>query len=66
MTLCASLLFGISDLPAVEIFTKPLVLTLGGTPDSPVVSDGKGMIVDLASDVTNSEWKKIGDIWEWR
>jgi hypothetical protein len=41
----------------------PLVLTQGGTPDSPAVFDGNGLVIDLGIDVTGENWKKEGDLW---
>lgn len=46
-----------------EIRRTPLVLTQGGTPEQPVVFDGKGMIIDLGIDITDREWVKTGDVW---
>eukprot|EP01031_Cornospumella_fuschlensis_P051053 gene51053-62436_t len=48
---------------AGEISTKPLRLTQGGTAEKPAVFDGKGMVIDLGTDVTEREWKKEGDVW---
>lgn len=48
---------------AGEISRTPLVLSKGGTPDHPEVFDGKGLVIDLGTDVTNHAWKKEGDLW---
>ncbi len=49
--------------PAADVSTKPLILKQGGTPEKPVVFDGKGMIIDLGTDVTDHAWEKTGDVW---
>ena len=41
----------------------PLILKQGGTPENPVVYDGKGLTVDLGIDVTGGDWLKDGDLW---
>lgn len=43
--------------------TKPLRLTKGGTAEHPEVFDGKGLIIDLGTDVTGHAWKKDGEVW---
>ena len=48
---------------AQEIRRTPLTLKDGGTPGSPAVFDGKGMIIDLGIDVTAHDWEKQGDVW---
>ncbi len=48
---------------AQEIRRTPLTLKDGGTPDKPAVFDGKGMIIDLGTDVTSHDWQKQGDVW---
>jgi hypothetical protein len=48
---------------AQEVRRTPLVLTKGGTPETPEVFDGKGMIIDLGIDITDREWVKNGDVW---
>ena len=48
---------------AGETTNKPVRLTHGGTADAPAVFDGKGMVIDLGTDVTDREWKKEGDVW---
>ena len=53
----------VTPLHAQEIRRTPLVLTQGGTPDNPVVFDGKGMVIDLGIDITDREWVKNGDLW---
>lgn len=50
-------------LHAQEIRRTPLILTQGGTPEKPAVFDGKGMIIDLGTDITDREWVKDGDVW---
>jgi len=42
---------------------EPLILKNGGTPEKPAVFDGKGMVIDLGTDVTDHAWKKDGDLW---
>lgn len=46
-----------------DITRSPLRLTRGGTADAPAVFDGKGMVIDLGTDVTGHPWKKEGDVW---
>ena len=46
-----------------EVSTKPLVLRDGGTPETPVIFDGKGMVIDLGIDVTAHPWIRQGDVW---
>lgn len=46
-----------------EIRRTPLTFKDGGTPEKPVVFDGKGMIIDLGIDVTLQDWVKSGDVW---
>lgn len=53
----------LSSLPAQEIRRQPLVLNKSGTPEAPVVFDGKGMIIDLGIDITEHDWIKNGDVW---
>lgn len=53
----------VSSLHSQEVRRTPLVLTQGGTPDHPVVFDGKGVIIDLGIDITDKEWVKNGDVW---
>lgn len=48
---------------AGEITAKPVNLTHGGTAEAPAVFDGKGMVIDLGTDVTDHAWKKEGDVW---
>ena len=48
---------------AGETTHKPLRLTQGGTAEVPAVFDGKGMVIDLGTDVTDHAWKKEGDVW---
>jgi len=43
--------------------TTPLVLRQGGTPENPAVYDGKGVVIDLGTDVTEHGWLKDGDLW---
>lgn len=56
---------GVALLGADEprVVTTPLVIRDGGTPEKPAVFDGKGMVIDLAIDVTDHAWKKSGDVW---
>lgn len=53
----------LSSLHAQEIRHQPLVLNKSGTPQAPVVFDGKGMIIDLGIDITAHDWIKNGDVW---
>ncbi|TLD70848.1 hypothetical protein FEM03_11110 [Phragmitibacter flavus] len=46
-----------------EITDQPLILTKGGTPENPVIFDGKGLTIDLGVDITNHTWKKEGNLW---
>jgi hypothetical protein len=46
-----------------DIARTPLRLTRGGTAEAPEVFDGKGMVIDLGTDVTGHAWKKEGDVW---
>jgi len=49
---------------ASELVSKePLILRQGGTPENPVIYDGKGLTVDLGIEVTEGEWSKVGDLW---
>ncbi len=48
---------------AQEVRRLPLILTTGGTPEQPAVFDGKGMIIDLGTDITSNDWIKDGDVW---
>lgn len=49
---------------AAELVSKePLILRRGGTPENPVIYDGKGLTVDLGIEVTGGEWSKDGDLW---
>lgn len=43
--------------------TTPLVLRTGGTKEKPVVFDGKGMVIDLGTDVSDHGWRRAGDLW---
>lgn len=54
-----------ASLPAdgAEIRRTPLVIREGGTADKPVVFDGKGLVVDLGTDVTDESWARDGDVW---
>jgi hypothetical protein len=49
--------------PVIKISTNALVLKVGGTPDTPAIFDGKGMVIDLGIDVTGHPWKKDGEVW---
>jgi len=53
----------LTSLHAQEIRRTPLVLTEGGTAETPAVFDGKGMIIDLGIDITDQAWIKNGDLW---
>lgn len=48
---------------AAEVRRTPLVLTQGGTAENPAIFDGKGMVVDLGTDITQSHWLTEGDLW---
>lgn len=48
---------------AGEVTRTPVRLTKGGTAEAPAVFDGKGMVIDLGTDVTGHPWKKEGDVW---
>jgi len=41
----------------------PLTLKRGGTPERPVVFDGRGLVIDLGIDVTDHAWQKKEDLW---
>lgn len=45
------------------IFTEPLVLKEGGTPENPAIFDGQGMVIDLGINVTQHGWIRKGDLW---
>jgi len=57
-TMRASFVVPCSALAAQDIRREPLVLTQGGTPEKPVVFDGRGIIIDLGIDITDREWMK--------
>lgn len=46
-----------------KVSHEPLILTEGGTAEKPAVFDGKGMVIDLGTDVSGHAWKKGGDLW---
>lgn len=48
---------------AAEVSRVPLVLKEGGTPGKPAVFDGKGMTIDLGTEITDQAWRKEGDLW---
>ena len=48
---------------AQEVRRKPLVLREGGTKEKPAVFDGRGMVIDLGTDVTSHDWMREGDLW---
>ncbi|MCB1093065.1 MAG: hypothetical protein KDL87_16120 [Verrucomicrobiae bacterium] len=54
---------GLLSVSAGEVVREPLVLKEGGTPEMPVIFDGKGMVIDLGIDVTDQAWKREGDLW---
>ena len=56
----------LSSLHSQEIRRTPLTLNKSGTPEAPVVFDGKGMIIDLGIDITAHDWIKNGDVWSSR
>jgi hypothetical protein len=62
VALAALLLTPLAAPRAAELRTMPLVLKDGGTAEKPAVFDGRGMIIDLAIDVTDHPWKKAGDL----
>ncbi len=45
------------------IFTEPLMLKEGGSPDKPAMFDGQGMVIDLGIEVRGHDWQTKGDIW---
>lgn len=51
------------SLHSQEIQRKPLILSQGGTPEKPVIFDGKGMVIDLGIDITAHDWGKNGEVW---
>jgi len=53
----------IGSVSAGEVSTEPLVLKQGGTAEQPAIFDGKGMVIDLAINVTDHAWKKDGEVW---
>jgi len=48
---------------APEVRTIQLHLTKGGTAEEPTVFDGKGMTIDLGTEMSGHDWKKEGDLW---
>ena len=48
---------------APEVRTIQLHLTKGGTAEEPAVFDGKGMTIDLGTEVSGHIWKKASDLW---
>jgi len=53
----------LSSLAGQEVRRQPLVLNKSGTPEAPLVFDGKGMVIDLGIDITERDWIKDGDVW---
>lgn len=48
---------------AEEIRRQPLILSESGTPENPVVFDGKGLVIDLGIDITSFDWLLDGEVW---
>lgn len=63
LLLIAAGVFPLTARCSEEVSTTPLVIAKGGTKESPEIFDGKGMVIDLAIDVSTHDWKKDGDIW---
>jgi len=55
-TLLAGSLLAAGSACAGEITTQPVSLTRGGTAEAPAVFDGKGMVIDLGTAVTDHAW----------
>lgn len=50
-------------LAAGQTFRETLHITVGGTPEAPLIIEGQGAIIDLGVDVTQGPWTADGQAW---